>query len=444
MEIELPPLNGYMGYCLGFMWGMFLIDSYIDWRQYKCICRSVFTDLNDLLRSHFEKDHFEKSQKYAMDKANFSLIQGLYGQIKETAYLLLFAYPFFWSYSRQLANNYGFTGEYWETVCFLVVTTIFETIIGQPWKLYSTFVIEERHGFNKMTLGFYIKDSIKKLAIFTPLNCAIVCGLVWVIKTFGEMFYIYAFIFVSIIVFIMMTVYPEFIAPMFDTYSPLEDGELKEKIEELAGSLDFPLKKLFVVDGSTRSAHSNAYMYGFRKNKRIVLYDTLIKNEKNEKGCDIPEIVSVLAHELGHWKLNHTVMMLIVQEIMVFGVFYTFSLFINNDELFETFGFTGDAEAGIYMKLMVVMQVIMGPVMEVVGIAMVQLVRYNEFGADRFAAELGRADHLESALAKLFKDNSNFPLCDWLYSWRHHSHPHFNERIVELRRQIAINTSKTK
>ena len=86
-------------------------------------------------------------------KANFSLIQGLYGQIKETAYLLLFAYPFFWSYSRQLANNYGFTGEYWETVCFLVVTTIFETIIGQPWKLYSTFVIEERHGFNKMTLG---------------------------------------------------------------------------------------------------------------------------------------------------------------------------------------------------------------------------------------------------------------------------------------------------
>jgi len=441
MEIDL---SGYMGLCLGFMWGMFLVDSYIDWRQYKCICRSVFGDLNGLLKEHFVEKDFAISQAYAKDKANFALIQGLYGQIKESAYLLCFAYPFFWAYSRNLANSYGFVGEYWETCCFLCVTTIFETLISQPWKLYSTFVIEERHGFNKMSIGFYVKDSIKKMAIFTPLNCAIMCGLIWVIKTFGDQFYIYAFIFVSIIVFVMMYIYPEFIAPLFDTYTPLEDGELKEKIEELAGSLSFPLTKLFVVDGSKRSAHSNAYMYGFRNNKRIVLYDTLIASDKNDKGCITPEIVSVLAHELGHWKLNHTLMMLIVQEIIVFCVFYTFSLFINNDQLFTTFGFTGDAAPGVYMKLMIVMQVIMAPVMELVGIAMVQLVRHNEFGADKFACELNRADHLESALAKLFKDNSSFPLCDWLYSWRHHSHPHFNERIVELRRQIAIHGAKSK
>ena len=117
----------------------------------------VFADLNDLLKQHFDEKHFQTSQAYSRDKANFALIQGFYNQVKETAYLLLFAYPFFWSYSRQLSAKFGFTGEYWETTSFLLVTSLFESIISQPWKLYSTFVIEEKHGFNKMTLGFYIK-----------------------------------------------------------------------------------------------------------------------------------------------------------------------------------------------------------------------------------------------------------------------------------------------
>lgn len=452
MGIEMDPGGfevDYMKFCLGFIWSVFLIDSYIDWRQYKCIINSVYSDLNALLKEHFTPEQFDKSQAYAKDKANYSLIKGLYNQIKQTFYIMAFVTPFFWIYSKQLAERYGFEGEYWATCSFILVTSLVELVLDQPWSLYSTFVLEEKHGFNNMTFGFYIKDNIKKIVIMTPLNILIVCGIIWVIKSFGEYFYFYAFLFVSLIMFVMMYIYPEFIAPLFDTYSPLDDGELKTQIEELAGSLEFPLTKLFVVDGSKRSNHSNAYMYGFRKNKRIVLFDTLIAQECNKKeenkgkGCENPEILSILGHELGHWKMNHTVKMLIIQELLFFFIFYTFSLFIDNNEMFKQFGFSGDAAPGVYIKLILVLQIVMAPIMEVFGIGMIQFIRHNEFEADRFAVQIGRGDNLESGLAKLYKDNSSFPLCDAVYAWRHHSHPHFNERVTELRRQIEISGKKS-
>jgi len=438
---------GYFKFTIGFMWSIYLIDTYIDYRQYKCIKNSTYNDLNKLLKSHFPKEGFEKSQEYAKDKAHYSLIKGLYGQIKQTLYITALVTPWFWTLSRSVASSYGFQGEYYETAVFLTITSLFELIIGQPWSLYSTFVLEEKHGFNKMSLGFYIKDTIKKFIVWTPINALIVSGIIWTINSFDN-FYFYAFGFVSLIMFVMMYIYPEFIAPLFDKYSPLEEGDLKTKIEELASSLEFPLTKLFVVDGSTRSNHSNAYMYGFRNNKRIVLFDTLInsymetKEDSKGKGCETPEILSILGHELGHWKMNHTVKMLVIQEALIFGVFYTFSKFIGNDAMFAAFGFSGDAAPGVYLKLLVVLQTVMAPMFEVFGIGMIQFIRHNEFEADRFAVQINRGDYLESGLAKLYKDNASFPLCDPVYAWRHHSHPHFDERVTELKRQLEIHQRK--
>lgn len=150
--------------------------------------------------------------------------------------------------------------------------------------------------------------------IMSPLLCL----MLWIVQNGGDYFYLYLWIMIIVASLLVMIIYPELIAPLFDKYTPLPDGELKQKIEELAASLKFPLQKLFIVEGSMRSTHSNAYMYGFHKHKRIVLFDTLIKGycKKNDsdadkdkdkdKGCETNEILAVLAHELGHWKHNHT------------------------------------------------------------------------------------------------------------------------------------------
>lgn len=438
----------YLIGCIGFIWLTYLVDAYLDYRQLRVIKKGKYTDLNELLKSHFTAESFAKSQVYANDKMVYGIIQGLYEQIKNTGYITLFVTPWFWKLSGGAVASYGWEGEYYQTIAFLGITTLFETVIGLPWGLYSNFVLEEKHGFNNMTMSFYFKDKVKKLLVMMPLNAAIVSGVIWVINKFGEHFYLYAWGFVSVIVIVMMYVYPEFIAPLFDTYSPLKDGDLKAKIEELASRLEFPLKKLYVVDGSKRSNHSNAYMYGFRNNKRIVLFDTLIASEctgENEgKGCEDDEIIAVLGHELGHWKMGHTVKMLVINEALIFVVFYLFSMFINNDQLFAAFGFSGDAAPGTYIKLLVVLQTVMAPMFEAVGIAMTLFVRSNEFEADRFAINLNYGPLLEKALAKLFNDNANFPLCDSWYAWKHHSHPHFNERVAEIRRQHQLHLEKTK
>lgn len=430
----------YMYQWFVFLWGVYALENYLNFRQWKVVRKSTYSDLNAMLKSHFTEDSFKKSKSYANDKMSYGFVHEFYENIRTTVFTVLFVSPWFWGKAKEICAQYGFENEYYETCVVIFLTTIFESVIGLPWGYYSNFVLEQKHGFNNMTVKFWLTDKLKKLfTIGIPLNSAIMCMIVWVVKFFGDNFYLYAWALVSVLMFVMMYIYPEFIAPLFDKYSPLKEGVLKEKIEKLAGSLDFPLKKLYVVDGSKRSSHSNAYMYGFRNNKRIVLFDTLIASEctgKNEgKGCEDDEIVAVLGHELGHWKMGHTVKMLIIQEVLTFVVFYGFGFFINNDELFANFGYAGQTEAGVYIKLTVVLTTIMAPMFEVVGLCMTLFIRSNEFEADRFAVGLGYGELLEKALAKLFNDNSNFPLCDSWYAWKNHSHPHFNERVAELRVQ---------
>lgn len=165
--------------------------------------------------------------------------------------------------------------------------------------------------------------------IIVPL----VCGIVYIVKIGGDYFFIYLWVFVMAITLFLFTIYPDYIAPLFDKYTLLSKGELKDEIEKLAKSVDFPLYKLYVVEGSKRSAHSNAYFYGFFKNKRIVLFDTLLKdytpvdtkeqktiqetNGKEKKGCDTMEILAILGHELGHWKYNHVIKNIAIVQVII-------------------------------------------------------------------------------------------------------------------------------
>ena len=174
-----------------------------------------------------------------------------------------------------------------------LLTTVIGIVTHLPFELYSTFEIERKHGFNKQTIGLFVTDKIKGLGLMAVIGGPVTATLLKIIKMGGERFYLYVWGFMFVFSVIMMTIVPVFIMPLFNKYEPLPDGSLKDQIFQLAGRLEFPLTKLFVVDGSKRSSHSNAYMFGFRKNKRIVLFDTLLDQVHDD------EILAILGHELG-------------------------------------------------------------------------------------------------------------------------------------------------
>ena len=210
-------------------------------------------------------------------------------------------------------------------------------ITGLPFSVYREFVLEQKHGFNKQPPSFYVKDQIKKFLIGQLIQSPILAAVIQIVYWGGQYFFIYLWLFAVLMTLFLMTVYPDLIAPLFDKYTPLSEGQLRTDIEDLAASVDFPLYKLFVVEGSKRSSHSNAYFYGFFKFKRIVLFDTLLEEEERKKimtedekkgddteddqnnkittGCNNKEIVAVLGHELGHWKLNHVMKNIIIGQV---------------------------------------------------------------------------------------------------------------------------------
>jgi STE24 endopeptidase len=287
------------------------------------------------------------------------------------------------------------------------------------------------------------------------------------VQSGGDYFFLYLWIFVTLVIVLLMTVYPDYIAPLFDKYSPLQEGELKSQIEKLAASIDFPLKKLYVVEGnryllyhflahliicncslkkkkgSKRSSHSNAYFYGFFNNKRIVLFDTLIEGyvkEESEttdsttkppkKGCNNPEILAVLGHELGHWKLNHVTKNIVISELNILFMFTVFNMLFQYQPLYEAFGFH-DSQP-IFIGLYIVTSYIFSPYNAILSFLTTLLSRHFEFEADQFAKKLGHAVNLKSSLIKLNLDNLGFPIYDWLYSSWHHSHPTLLQRLNAL------------
>lgn len=285
----------------------------------------------------------------------------------------------------------GWDLEIGRSICFSILAMAFNNVVGLPLSLYSTFSLEEKHGFNNQTLGFFAKDFVKKIIVSVLITSPIVGLLVKIVQVGGQYFFLWLWVFCFIVLMFLMTIYPMVIAPMFDKYTPLKEGSLRSRIEALAARIKFPLTKLYVVEGSKRSAHSNAYLYGFFNNKRIVLYDTLIKGyveekekekeekkkeeghkeedseplvepnkestgKKEEKGCDDEEIEAVLGHELGHWKLNHVVQNIVISQANLFIIFCLFAFFYRNSPLYEAFGFPKNSEMPILLGLIIVLQ----------------------------------------------------------------------------------------
>ncbi|XP_073101503.1 CAAX prenyl protease 1 homolog isoform X2 [Elaeis guineensis] len=323
----------YLEAVLGFMILMYIFETYLDIRQHAAL---KLPRLPKPLEGVVSQEKFEKSRAYSLDKSHFHFVHEAVTILMDTAILYFGILPWFWKISGNLVAymDLNAENEIIHTLSFLAGVMIWSQITDLPFSLYSTFVIEARHGFNKQTIWLFFRDMFKAICLYILLGPPIVAAIIVIVQKGGPYLAIYLWAFMFVLSIVMMTLYPILIAPLFNKFTPLPEGELREKIENLAASLKFPLKKLFVVDGSTRSSHSNAYMYGFFNNKRIVLYDTLIQQCKNEE-----EVVAVIAHELGHWKLNHTMYSFIAVQILTLLQFGGYTLVRNSKDLFQSFGF---------------------------------------------------------------------------------------------------------
>lgn len=220
--------------------------------------------------------------------------------------------PKLWGFSGVLLARYlpsRFQGEISQTLVFIFAFNMITTVLALPISYYSTFVLEERFGFNKQTVKLWVTDLLKGQMLGVVLGAPIISAVLKIVQKTGNGFFYYLWLFGVFVQVFAITIYPIVILPLFNKLSPLEPGELKVGVESLARRLKFPLQELYVIDGSKRSAHSNAYFYGLPWKKHIVIYDTLIEKSEPE------EVVAVLSHELGHWSLSHTTKLFAIAQV---------------------------------------------------------------------------------------------------------------------------------
>lgn len=442
---------------IGSLWACFVWKFYLAYRQYRVYVKTekVPAEIEKIM----DQETLTKARLYNIDKSLYRFVYSIYSQILIFLILIYGGIPYSWNLTRQLLEFYGYKGNYelTQTLLLLNISSLFFTVLDLPWSIYHSFVIEERHGFNKYTFGFYLKDKIKKFVVMQAISLPITALAFHIIRLGGDYFFVYLWAFCAAVILFLSVIYPDYISPLFDKYVPLPESELKVKIEKLASSINYPLKRIYIVEGSKRSNHSNAYLYGMFSNKTIVLFDTLIdksvldisnlfekkdkeqeatedkkeeKKEDDKPGCNEQEILAVLGHELGHWSLSHIVKMMIVSQINLLFTLSVFGLLYQNDKIFAAFGFVD--EKPILIGLTLIFEYIFQPYNEILSFLMTCLTRRFEFQADQFGKQLGKGEELKSALIKLQQTNLSFPMNDWLYSTVNHSHPPLLERLEAI------------
>ena len=301
----------------------------------------------------------------------------------------------------------------WEGIAFLAVFSLIGMIISMPESLYTTFVIEERFGFNKMTPALFIKDTLKGILLGAVIALPLFAGLLWVMNSLGQNWWFYGFLLLTTFQFILLWTYPRFIAPLFNKFSEMDNGEHKDKVLGLLERTGFTSNGLFVMDASIRSSHGNAYFTGFGKTKRIVFFDTLLKTL-------LPgEVEAVLAHELGHFKRRHVTKMLVRSVFFSFIGFFVLGKLVTSVPFFLGHG----VDVPKLHLALILFAMVSGVYTFFLTPLSAMISRKYEFEADTFAAHHARAEDLISALVKLYKENSSTLTPDPTYSAFYHSHP---------------------
>jgi len=413
-------MNFFLVLFAAFYFAQHFLDSYLTWlnvvhvRKHEDRVPVYFQDKISL-------DDYRKSIAYTREKAWFGMITSWIEVPIFWGLLLSGFYGKFDSFVRSLGYGSIVTG-----LLYLAVVSAIFFLISLPFTLYSTFVIEQKYGFNRMTLKLWLVDLAKAILLSVAIGGPILTAVLWFMdRHLHGLWWLYVWVLLSLVQIFVAAIFPVFLLPLFNKLTPLDDGPLKEQILGLARKINFRLSGIYTMDGSKRSTHSNAFFAGLGKLRRIVLFDTLVKSLSQ------PELLAVLAHEMGHNVKKHVRIGLLLSSAISLAGLYVLSVLVKEPWFYDAFQFTQPSSYAallIFTKTAGAFTFFLSPLGSI-------LSRKHEYQADRFAAEtMDRPEPMIQGLVKLTRDNlSNLTPHPW-YSFFYYSHPTVMERIRALER----------
>ena len=391
----------------------FVIDKVLDALNARHFDDPIPKELKDV----YDKEEYEKSQRYKKERYKFGMITSTFSVVLMLAFLYFDGFAYVDSIARSITEN-----SILVVLIFFGIIMFASDLLTLPFSWYSTFVIEEKYGFNKTTKATFILDKLKSWVLMALLGGGILALITWFYQITQNDFWWYTWILLTIFTLFVTMFYAKLIVPLFNKQTPLPEGSLRSKIENYSEKVGFKLDNIFVIDGSKRSTKANAYFSGFGSEKRITLYDTLINDLEDE------EIVSVLAHEVGHYKKKHVIVNITASIITTGFTLWLLSLFVGNPLLSQALGVS---QPSFHIGL-IAFGILYGPISEVTGLFMNYLSRKFEYQADDFAKNTYNSEALISGLKKLSKTSLSNLTPHKAYVFVHYSHPTLLQRYKNL------------
>ena len=391
----------------------YLLDRYLEFLN----SLRWSDELPEELEGIYDQNRYRRSQEYLRVNTRFGVLTSTFSLI--LILLVLFIDGFAWldEWVR------GITGSpVLQAILFFAIIGAVADILSTPFSIYSTFVIEERFGFNKTSVKTFFLDKFKGWFIGALIGGAIIAAVVWVYLIFGEWFWIVAWAILALFSLFMTMFYSELIVPLFNKQTPLEEGSLRDAIEAFSARVGFRLDDIYVIDGSRRSTKANAYFSGLGRKKRIVLYDTLIKAHPDE------EIVAVLAHEVGHFKKKHTLTGTLIGLAQTGLLLFILSVFVDNPLLADALG---ASQPSFHIGILA-FGLLYSPVSTLIDLLTNYISRKHEYQADEFAGIHHDPESLKEALKKLSISNLSNLRPHPVYVFVHYSHPPVLKRLEHL------------
>jgi len=405
------------GYFIAALSGLIVVET-IGWVGEWLNLRALGSTLPEEFVDVYDAEEYRRSQEYTRTKTRF----GLVASVLDLAVLLAFWLAGGFGWLDGVVRGWGL-GPVWTGLIFLLILAVAKGLLDLPFQVWGVFVIEEKYGFNRTTPSTFVLDLLKGLAVAVVLGVPLLIGFLALFEYGGDLAWIYAWAAVIAFSFIMQLLAPTLIMPLFNKFTPLEEGELKEQILAYTREIRFPVKGVFSIDASRRTTKGNAFFTGFGRSKRIALFDTLIQRHP------VGEVVAVLAHEVGHYKKRHVLIGTVVSALET-GLFLAlFALLLDENGLFEAFGVKSPS---VYAGVIFV-AILLTPLELVLSVGASALSRHHERQADSFAVvTIGRGDLLASGLRRLSKDSLSNLTPHPFYVFLNYSHPPVLERVRVL------------
>jgi STE24 endopeptidase len=392
----------------------FLFENYLEYLNTTRMSKKLPEEVKGI----YDEKKYKKQQAYQRENQRFGMIAGTFSFLIILAMFLFNGFAYVDSLVWSITSN-----SILAALLFFGILMFASDILNIPFSIYDTFILEEKYGFNKTKPKTFFFDKLKGWLLGALIGGGLLALIIFIYQKTQNMFWIYAWLIVAVFSIFMALFYSNIIVPLFNKQTPLEEGELRNAIQDFAQKAGFKLENIYVINGSKRSTKANAYFTGLGAKKRIVLYDTLINDMETD------ELVAVLAHEIGHYKKKHVLQGLFISLLQTGIVLFIFSLLIDNPHLSKALGVK---EPNFHIGL-IAFGILYSPVSFVLGIFMNMLSRKNEYKADAFAARNHKPEALASALKKLSVKNLSNLTPHPSYVFFNYSHPPLLERLKHLK-----------